>query len=106
VYQFWSIVKYFLQRINRGAVPLFHSFFDPLHEHMPEKNRGGDEGSLPETARFLKESRQPLQAVFKKPGMGSLHVSRVKIKNGAHGADKVYIQFVLVLMDQPGVILR
>jgi hypothetical protein len=37
--------------------------------------------------------------VFQKPGMGALHVSRVKIKNGAHGADKFYIQFVLVLMD-------
>jgi len=59
---------------------------------MPEKHRGGDEGSLPETARFLKESRQPLQTVFQKPGMGALHVSRVEIENGANGADKVYIR--------------
>ena len=64
---------------------------------MPEKGRGGDEGPSPETARFLKEPRQPLHAVFQKPGMGTLHVTRVEIKNGAHGADKLYIQFVLYM---------
>ena len=66
---------------------------------MPEKDRRGDEGPPPKAAGFLQKSRQPFQAVFQKPGMGALHVPRVKIKNSAHGADELHIQFVLVPMD-------
>jgi len=70
-----SVTAPFSPQEKWGAVPVFSrdgekvsSFFDPLQEHMPEKDRGGDEGSLPETAWFLEEPREPLQAVFQKPG--------------------------------------
>ena len=64
---------------------------------MPEKDRRGDKGALPQTPWFLNQSRQPFKTALQKPWVFvAPDIAGIEVKHSADRPDEFYVQFFFV----------